>query len=362
MEQKKKKKIPWSRIILIIICLLVYVISIYLVVVPFIQTEVQDSTAKDSAKVFSENVLPSIDSYTNTMEFPITGQSRIIKENKTVVSEQELIREYGEKNELEYADLLADMIDYNKKIYEEEQENLTDAWSYTRSAFNLKDYGIEDGIVGVLEIPTMEVSFPVYLGATAENMSKGVAQLTETSMPIGGKNTNCVIAGHRGWNNGKFLKDIEVVQEGDPIILTNLWYRMEYVVSEIKLIYPNDIDEILIQPGRDMLTIVTCHPYGTGGRYYRYLLICDRVRDFDVERQSLKYQPMNNPTTEQDGIRRERIILPEVDYFSSEKDIIFDDILHYGGCIMAVVIPVIAIVLIILNKQRNKKKNKKSGA
>ena len=73
-----------------------------------------------------------------------------------------------------------------------------------------------------------------------------------------------------------FFRHIELLEIGDEVMITNLWETLNYTVSEITVIEPNDIDKILIQPGRDMVTLLTCHPYGSGGRY-RYVVYCERV-------------------------------------------------------------------------------------
>ena len=152
---------------------------------------------------------------------------------------------------------------YNESIFADKQDGLCDPWSYQAPVFDLAEYGIEDGIVGILSIPKMDLELPIYLGATAEHLAGGAAQLSQTSMPIGGENTNCVLAGHRGWYGALFFRHIELLEIGDEIMITNLWETLNYTVSEIKVIEPNEIDEILIQPGHDLVTLLTCHPYGT---------------------------------------------------------------------------------------------------
>jgi sortase A len=66
------------------------------------------------------------------------------------------------------------------------------------------------------------------------------------------------------------------LKPGDEVIISNLWETMTYVVTETKIIMPNEVDQILIQEGRDMITLLTCHPYASGGKQ-RYLVFCDRV-------------------------------------------------------------------------------------
>lgn len=177
---------------------------------------------------------------------------------------------------LPYADLLQAMRDYNAEIYANGQAGLVDPWAYTLEVISPADYGLEGEVVAVLTIPKMELQEPVYLGATKAHLNSGIAQLSISSMPIGGENTNCVLAGHRGWDGALFFRHIEVLEVGDELTLTNLWETLTYRVVEIKIIQPCQAEEILIQPGRDLLTLITCHPYGSGGRY-RYVVYCERV-------------------------------------------------------------------------------------
>lgn len=94
-----------------------------------------------------------------------------------------------------YSELLTDLQEYNERIYAERQAGLADALVCEEPAVLLRDYGVEDEIIGVLELPTLELVMPVYLGASDSHLAAGAAVLGNTSAPIGGVNTNCVIAG-----------------------------------------------------------------------------------------------------------------------------------------------------------------------
>ena len=143
-------------------------------------------------------------------------------------------------------------------------------------AVDLAAYGIEDEIIGVLEISAMELTMPVYLGASDEHLALGAAVLGSMSAPIGGDNTNCVIAGHRGWRGADYFRHIDRLQVGDTVQLTNLWETLTYTVTDIQIIQPQEVEKIKIQPNRDLLTLLTCHPYASGGRQ-RYVVVCERV-------------------------------------------------------------------------------------
>jgi sortase A len=104
-------------------------------------------------------------------------------------------------------------------------------------------------------------------------MAKGVAVLGETSLPVRGENTNVVIAGHRGYWGTAMFRDIQLIQIGDKITITTPWDTLIYRVCELKIITPDDTNAVLIQPGRQLLTLLTCHPYTQN--YQRYLVFAE---------------------------------------------------------------------------------------
>ena len=176
-----------------------------------------------------------------------------------------------------YPELLADLQGYNQRIYTERQAGLADAAACEEPAVLLRDCGVEDEIIGVLEIPTLELVMPVYLGASDSHLAAGAAVLGNTSAPIGGVSTNCVIAGHRGWYGADYFRHIDRLQVDDTVTITNLWETLTYTVVGIQIIQPHEVNRIKIQPGRDLLTLITCHPYASGGRQ-RLVVYCERAQ------------------------------------------------------------------------------------
>ncbi len=176
----------------------------------------------------------------------------------------------------QYMELWEDMIAYNTALYTDGQVSLTGAIAYERSSFKLAEYGFDTEVFGVLTIPKIDVNMPLYLGASKKNLAAGAAVLSETSIPIGGADSNAVIAGHRGWKGAAYLRYIDRLKLGDSVYITNLWETLEYQVVEIRIISPDASDNIMIQPGRDLVTLLTCHPYASGGKQ-RYLVICENT-------------------------------------------------------------------------------------
>lgn len=175
-----------------------------------------------------------------------------------------------------YAELWEEMCAYNEKIHDEQQVSLSSRAALQKAAFQLRDYGRNDEVFAILNIPKINLDMPVYLGATDQNLANGAAHLSQTSLPIGGENTNCVIAGHRGWNGAYYFRYVPDLRKGDVVTLQNLWETLSYQVVETKIITPSDVDAIRIQEGRELLTLLTCHPYASGGQQ-RFLVICERV-------------------------------------------------------------------------------------
>ena len=153
----------------------------------------------------------------------------------------------------------------------------------------------------------MNVKLPLYLGATLENLRKGAAVMGETSLPLGTKDSNCVIAAHRGYQGIPYFREIEKLEIGDKVILQNPWEKLSYRVEQIKIIKPDDSDQIRIQKGKDMITLLTCHPYRSHGKF-RYVVYC--IRDQGQKISDQKICTMNDTYFESSrwDIQREKLV------------------------------------------------------
>ena len=240
-----------------IVMVLVFLIGFAICAFPFIQNIVMDYQLSQGAQDFFDRLDPNENNVTTLTDMPASNT-----EPSTAPREHEALWE--------------DMLAYNRQIWVEKQEGLCDPWSYQQPSFTLGEYGLDEEVFGVITIPAIDLEMPLYLGATSSHLAKGAAQLSQTSLPIGGMNTNCVIAGHRGFNGAIYFRNVPELQIGDEVIITNLWDTMTYTVTETQIILPNEVDQILIQEGRDMITLLTCHPYASGG-IQRFLVFCDRV-------------------------------------------------------------------------------------
>lgn len=209
------------------------------------------------------------------LSYPYFGQSLYQFQARQIISgyteRMEILADERDNWEWLYELIVA----YNEALYEEKQSGLTDPFSYQQVEFSLVEFGFHEEMIGYLTIPRMDIELPIYLGANSENLKKGAAHLTQTSLPVGGSNTNAVIAAHRGMSTAAMFREIEKLEIGDEISVTNFRETLYYQVVRMKVIRPTDIDKILIQPGRDLVTLITCHPYRHN--YQRYVVYCERV-------------------------------------------------------------------------------------
>ncbi|HHZ06016.1 MAG TPA: class C sortase [Clostridiales bacterium] len=171
--------------------------------------------------------------------------------------------------------LYNDMHMYNNNLVTNGQNKISDPFAYETPSFDLSAYGIYDNIFGYVSAPSINLKMPIYLGANSTNMWFGCAHLTYTSVPIGGNNTNTVLAGHRGVVTKMFFDNIVNLNEGDTVSVTNFWTTLNYKVIATKVINPTDNEDIYIQRNKELLTLITCHPYGYSDQ--RYIVICERV-------------------------------------------------------------------------------------
>ena len=180
-------------------------------------------------------------------------------------------------NALPYSELRKAMFNYNEGLYLSGQSGLIDQLSYEEPDFLLSDYGIDSAILGYITIPKIDIKLPIYNGASKENMAKGAAYLANTSLPVGGDNTNCVIAAHTRYKGIHMFKRITELKTGDEIYITNFWETLVYKVCETKVIDPKDSQNIYIQENRSLVTLSTCHPYPNN--YQRYLVYAELVEN-----------------------------------------------------------------------------------
>ncbi len=119
-----------------------------------------------------------------------------------------------------------------------------------------------NGVLGFIEIPKIKVNLPIYYGSTEEVLKKGVGHLKNTSLPIGGEGTHAVLSGHRGLPSSTLFTDLDQLIIGDEFYIHVYDEILAYKVDQIKVVDPDDTEDLAIAHGKDYVTLVTCTPYG----------------------------------------------------------------------------------------------------
>lgn len=120
----------------------------------------------------------------------------------------------------------------------------------------------EDGAMAYIEIPKISVHLPIYHGTSDEVLQKGVGHIQSTSIPIGGESTHSVLTGHTGLPSAELFTRLDELEIGDIFYIHVLNDILTYKIYETKVILPDNIDELQITSGKDLITLVTCTPYG----------------------------------------------------------------------------------------------------
>ena len=115
--------------------------------------------------------------------------------------------------------------------------------------------------MGYIEIPKISVSLPVYHGTEDSVLQIAVGHLDGTSLPVGGPSTHCVLSGHRGLPSARLLTDLDKMTEGETFMLHILNQTLTYEVDQIRIVEPQELNELQIIENGDYCTLVTCTPY-----------------------------------------------------------------------------------------------------
>lgn len=119
-----------------------------------------------------------------------------------------------------------------------------------------------DGVMGIVEIPKIDISLPIYHTTTEEVLEKAAGHLEGSSLPVGGENTHAVITAHRGLPSAALFTDLDRLEEGDHFLLHVLDETLSYEVDQILTVEPDETDALAVEEGEDLVTLITCTPYG----------------------------------------------------------------------------------------------------
>ena len=176
--------------------------------------------------------------------------SQVVKDYETNVEEMDeekidAMKEAAKK----YNEQLSNVVSVD-----DENENNEQGESYV----DLLNIGVS---LGYITIPKIDVNLPIYNGTSQDVLSKGVGHMEQSSYPLGGESTHCVLTGHRGLPSAVLFTDLDKLEIGDEFYLHVLDEILAYKVNQIKVVEPNESGDLEIIDGKDYCTLVTCTPY-----------------------------------------------------------------------------------------------------
>lgn len=121
---------------------------------------------------------------------------------------------------------------------------------------------LTDEMMGYVEIPKINIKIPIFHTTSEEVLSKGAGHLEGSSLPVGGENTHSVISAHRGLPSASLFTDLDQLEDGDHFLIRVLDQTLCYEVDQIHIVEPENTSDLAVEPGQDLVTLLTCTPYG----------------------------------------------------------------------------------------------------
>lgn len=132
-----------------------------------------------------------------------------------------------------------------------------------------------DNVMGRIVIPKIDVDLPIYHYTKEKELEHGVGHVVNTTLPIGGAFTHTVLAGHTGLPTARLFDRLEEIQAGDWFVIRVLGEDHAYQVTSTEIVLPSQVDSLALLPDKDLVTLVTCTPYGVNS--HRFLVHAERI-------------------------------------------------------------------------------------
>lgn len=198
-----------------------------------------------------------------------------------------------EKDSSEVDALFAAAYKYNDSLLRLAKKDHTENYHNTKEYEDYKKLLsiTSTGILGELDIEKIGEQLPIYHGTEEAVLATGVGHLYQTSLPVEGESVHSIIAGHTGLPNAQLLTNLDEMTEGDEFSIRILNRRYYYKVNQIKVVLPEETDDVQIEPGKNYVTLLTCTPYGVNSHR---LLVRGELSDVKIENKAVKHPVFKN--------------------------------------------------------------------
>lgn len=245
-----------------------------------------------------------------------------ISYNETISSYEQSV---SDENSSLYQCMIQEAVHYNEKLT---TSSIVDVFSdpeITNSEEYMNILNLNrDGVMGYISIPKIDIKIPIYHGTSSEVLSKGVGHLEGSSFPVGGESTHAILSAHRGLPSARLFTDLDQLEVGDKFYIYILDQVYTYQVDQVLVIEPSETEALQIQDGKDLVTLVTCTPYGVNT--HRLLVRGERVEEL-----------------------AEQVIESE-----SNRDLTINDYVLYIGLFGAIVLVLVTIIIVWKIHRKNR--------
>jgi len=187
----------------------------------------------------------------------------MVSDYLNTITQMRAIRTYQEKasnlSDDEIEEKINKAIEYNNLLYA--LDNPFSDYEQLEDYYEILDIS-GTGVMGIVNIPAIDVELPVYHGTNSEVLNVAIGHLEGSSLPVGGSNTHTVLSAHRGLPSAKLFSDLDDLREGDRFTITVINRTVTYEVDQISIVEPDDVTKLQIEKDGDYATLLTCTPYG----------------------------------------------------------------------------------------------------
>ena len=210
--------------------------------------------------------------------YPIIGNIiNVVRQNSVQKEYNSMVQKLETETKKQ---IKSDAEDYNKKlangelnIISTDEDELPQDYDDGSGYSSALSVGSE--VMAIIKIPKIDIELPIYRGTNALTLEKGIGHLRNTSLPVGGASSHCVLTGHTGLPSSALFTDINKLANGDMFYIQYLDEVHAYCVDQVKIVEPTDSSDLKIVPGKDYITLLTCYPYGINS--HRLLVRGERV-------------------------------------------------------------------------------------
>lgn len=245
-----------------------------------------------------------------------------ISYNETISSYEQSV---SDENSSLYQSMIQEAVHYNEKLT---TSSIVDVFSdpeITNSEEYMDILNLNrDGVMGYISIPKIDIKIPIYHGTSSEVLSKGVGHLEGSSFPVGGESTHAILSAHRGLPSARLFTDLDQLEVGDKFYIYILDQVYTYQVDQVLVIEPSETEALQIQDGKDLVTLVTCTPYGVNT--HRLLVRGERVEE--LAEQVIESEP--------------------------NRDLTINDYVFYIGLFGAIILVLVTIIIVWKIHRKNR--------